>query len=310
MQLLASSALCSILLLCHFSYTVKAQNYKYPDYYCDSTANFTAGSDYQQNLNLTLASLVANASQTGYYTSSTGQTPNAVFGLVQCRGNLQKEDCQTCANNVGNEISRLCPTQKKAFMFNEDCSLQYSDQRFFSIADDAVRLYLYNPNNVTNPTLFNNLLGNLLRNLSSNAAADLSRLAFGSISYIGSNNIYAMVQCTLDITSNDCLSCLQSIISNISQTPDKEGLQIFSLSCYFRYEIYLFYQLSQARSLPAAVPPPPSPPPSSLLEPNSAPTSKGSTTNGGKCSWFSYVVRYCFKVPAKRYSLNGRCIIP
>lgn len=271
MQALALDALHLLLVSClllHFCYPSNAE-YNYS--YCNTSMNYTPGTAYQQNLKLTLTSLAVNASLTGYYTSTIGQTPNVAYGLIQCPGYVSKEDCQTCASTVATEIIQQCPNQKEASMCNENCSLQYSDRRFFSTADNVRRLCLFNLQEANDPVLFNSQLGNLLRNLSSNAAIDPSRLAVGSTSYTTFINIYGMVQCTRDLSGNDCLSCLQNISRYSPQCSDKKvGARMTALSCNIRYEIYPFPPLSM---LPLS-------PPSLLLQPNST------THDGNFCCFF------------------------
>eukprot|EP00257_Ricinus_communis_P025112 XP_025012526.1 cysteine-rich repeat secretory protein 38-like [Ricinus communis] len=247
---------------------------------CDTTTNYTSGSAFQQNLNLTLASRAANASLTGYYTTIIDQAGNAAYGLVQCRGYVSKRDCQACASTAATNIIQKCANQKKASIYNEDCSLQYSDGHFFSIADNIPRLIMWNLQNAIDPVVFNRQLGNLLRDLSSNASADSSRLAVGSTRYIDSLTMYAMVQCTKDIRADDCLSCLQEIISYIPQSTldNKVGGRIFSLSCNFRYEIYSFFVL------PSPTGSPPSP---SFLQPDLTTPTKDSSSHGGNSTEFN-----------------------
>ncbi|KAJ9176948.1 hypothetical protein P3X46_012207 [Hevea brasiliensis] len=141
---------------------------------------------------------------------------------------------------------------------------------------DIPRFYMFNLQNATDPTLFNSQLGNSLANLSPSAAADSSRLAFGSTRYMDSLSIYAMLQCTKDITGNDCLNCLQSILSYIPQLRINNKIvgRIFPLSCNFRYETYSFFQLTSPEA-----PPPPSPP---IFQLNSTTTTEHSTKKSSK----------------------------
>ncbi|KAG6767531.1 hypothetical protein POTOM_028737 [Populus tomentosa] len=94
------------------------------------------------------------------------------------------------ANAVATKLIQRCPNQKVAFVFNESCLLQYSDLPFFSTADIAIRLVFLSPQNAEDPVLFRSQLGSLLGNISSNAAADTSRLADGRTSYTSSIDIY------------------------------------------------------------------------------------------------------------------------
>ncbi|KAI5582842.1 hypothetical protein BDE02_07G112900 [Populus trichocarpa] len=178
-MMLDASFLLLVSCILHFYYLSKGQEVTY----CDNSINYTSGSAYQQNLNLTLTSLAANASLTGYYISTVGQNPNLVYGLINCPGFISNEVCKTCANSVTTKIIQLCPNQMSASVCNENCSLQYSDSQFFSTADSAIRLSVFSSQNADDPFLFRSQLGSLLGNISNNAAAATSRLAVGRTSY-------------------------------------------------------------------------------------------------------------------------------
>jgi len=276
--MLDASFLLLVSCILHFYYLSKGQEVTY----CDNSMNYTSGSAYQQNLNLTLTSLAANASLTGYYISTAGQNPNLVYGLINCPGFISNEVCKTCANSVTTKIIQLCPNQMSASVCNENCSLQYSDSQFFSTADSAIRLSVFSSQKADDPFLFRSQLGSLLGNISNNAAADTSRLAVGRTSYTSSIYINGMAQCTRNLTGSECLLCLQITISYItSLSSDSVGFRVYTLSCNIRYEIYSFFSLS---SLPPPPPPPPpstpTPPPS--VQPNSTATATNdSTSNDG-----------------------------
>lgn len=189
-MMLDAGFLLLVSCILHFYYLSKGQEVTY----CDNSMNYTSGTAYQQNLNLTLTSLAANASLTGYYISTVGlgQNPNLVYGLKNCPGFTPKEVCHDSANSVATKIIQRCPNQKVAFIFNESCLLQYPDLPFFSTADIAVKLVFLSPRNAEDPVLFRSQLGSLLGSISSSAAADTSRLADGRTSYRSSIDIYGM----------------------------------------------------------------------------------------------------------------------
>ncbi|XP_038705129.1 putative receptor-like protein kinase At4g00960 isoform X2 [Tripterygium wilfordii] len=231
---------------------------------------------YEQNLNLTLNSLAVNASKTGFYITTIGQSPDTVYGLIQCQGYISNVDCQTCAGTAADEITQLCQNKKEAFIGYITCSLHYSDSRFFSTANSIPRYALCNVQNTSNRALFDRQLGSLLKNLSNSAADSPSRYAAGGIAHTAFVDIYAMQRCTGDLGIDDCFSCLEYIISYIPQTCNGSvGGQIFSMSCSLRYEIYSF--------TPWSSPPPPaqtaSPP--SLLQPNSTPSATTNSKDDG-----------------------------
>ncbi|XP_021284759.1 cysteine-rich receptor-like protein kinase 10 [Herrania umbratica] len=240
-------------------------------FFCDGTGNDTTRSIFGQNVNTTLSSLAANASLNGFYTTTVGQDLDKVYGLVQCRGDVSKEDCQACVDTAAKEISQFCPNKTEAMIGYNNCSLRYSDWHFFSTASNSPIIPFYNTRNVTDPDLFDRQLADLFRNLSSTAANTTSKFAVGSTSYSDFSDIYGMVQCTRDLAENSCSSCLQAIIGYIPQCCNqRQGARIFTMSCNLRFELYTFFQAS---SPPTSQLLPPPPPP---IEPKSSP---GSTTN-------------------------------
>nr|XP_024923831.2 cysteine-rich receptor-like protein kinase 10 [Ziziphus jujuba var. spinosa] len=251
-----SLPLYALILLLLFSYIVEfteAQDSLLYNY-CNS-ALYTSGSVYEKNLNLTLTLLAANAYLNGFYNVSVGNSLNTVYGLAQCISNVSDTDCQNCVNKASKSIRGFCPNQKEASMGYKNCLIRYSSQRFFSTSNSNRRYSLANPNNVTDPVLWNRQLGSLLQELSSNAASAPSRFAVGSTNYKDSDNLYAMVQCTRDLAEDSCLSCLHDVIGHISEyCYGKIGCRICSLSCTLRYESY-FFLLS-------------APPPSDLTSPS------------------------------------------
>ena len=213
-------------------------------YYCNPATNYSSGSLYEKTLlNLVLPSLVASASATGFNMTTAGQDPDVVYGLIQCRPDISKGDCQTCLSTSAVEINKKCPNQREAFIHYDNCSLHYSDWRFFSSVNRAAPVVLVNTNKVSNPVLFSDQLGILFENLSSRAVSSPSLFSVGSTLYTGSITIYGMMQCTRDLTENSCLGCLQDI-SNHIPGDGSQGGQAISLSCYLRYEISPFFLLS------------------------------------------------------------------
>lgn len=267
-----------ILFSCLLCFLTKAQAQVYV--YCDAApTNYTSGSVYEKNLNLVLTSLAASASITGFNMTTAGQDPDVAYGLIQCRPDISKGDCQTCSSTSAVEISQRCPNQREAFIQYDNCSLHYSDWRFFSTVNSVPQIVLLNAHNVTNPVLFNDQLESLFENLSSHAASNPSLFAVGSILYTGSTNLYGMMQCTRDLTENNCLGCLQDIRKYIP-SDGSQGGQVISPSCSLRYEISPFFLL----------PPPPPPirvasPPPPFLGGNSTPTG----TSDGNFSSFNFI---------------------
>ena len=68
-------------------------------------------------------------------------------------------------------------------------------------------------------------------------AGELLDLAGGD-----SKKLYGMVQCTRDLSCNNCFKCLDSIIAKLpSCCSGKVGGRVGAGSCNIRYEMYPFF---------------------------------------------------------------------
>ncbi|CAN1843826.1 Cysteine-rich receptor-like protein kinase 8 [Linum perenne] len=265
--------LVAALLLLQFGCLIIAKGDD-PFVFCGTNGNYTSGSTYQQNLNLTLSSLVANVSLTGYYTTSNGEIPDAAYGLIQCRAYLSRDGCQTCVDKVVSAAIRLCPYQRKVTRFSGECSLQYADWSFFAEGETSpvMMIVTYGGGKPENQSRFSSQLVSLIQDLSLQARDDPYRLATGNISYLSFRPIFAMVECVRDLSGDDCFNCLQSLLKPIPF--DEEAAQVSAISCNARYGPTKFFRSSPLPS-PLSPPwsPPPSPPPPLLSPPSPPPRS-------------------------------------
>ncbi|CAM8958784.1 unnamed protein product [Rhodiola kirilowii] len=118
---------------------------------------------------------------------------------------------------------------------------KYTDVNFFGQIDYNLRVYMWNVNNVTDPTTFNAATKNLLSKLAEKAVKVNKLYAVGEEKLNESTKLYGLTQCTRDISSADCKTCLDNAISELPSCCDaKEGGRVLAGSCNFRYEIYPF----------------------------------------------------------------------
>lgn len=119
---------------------------------------------------------------------------------------------------------------------------------------------LYNTGNVTDATRFMDLLGKTLNDAATRASAGGSekKVAVAEASFTSLQKLYALAQCTPDLTASDCGTCLQFGIANLPQ--GKQGGRLLTPSCNVRYEFYPFYN-STVLQAPVSPPPAPSSPP-------------------------------------------------
>lgn len=259
-------------LLKFYSHTKAQLNFTFP--FCDTSTNDTIGTSYDQNLNHTLSFLVSNISLNGFTNVSVGKNQNEVYGRLQCRGDVSIQSCQACAITAATQIRTLCPYQKEASVIRENCSLEYSYQPLSSEADGIPSIQLHNTQNASDPVRFDQLVEKLLTYLISEAASSSSKLASGSTDFTNLVKINGMTQCRGDSAQNSCLSCLKSIISQISGCCGGAlGGRVISLGCNIRYETYKFIFLPISSSPSESVfPPAPSPQLSGISPTSSKPT--------------------------------------
>ena len=93
-----------------------------------------------------------------------------------------------------------------------------------------------------NSTQFNILLVNTMNELTAQAAAgDKSgkKFAVKEANFTKLENLYALAQCTPDLSSGNCSKCLKGEITKL--LVKKMGAQVLQPSCIARYETYPFY---------------------------------------------------------------------
>ncbi|KAF3450460.1 hypothetical protein FNV43_RR06543 [Rhamnella rubrinervis] len=250
-------------------------------YDCENKqGNYTINSTYQANLNRLLSSLPSNTDNNyGFYNSSYGQNSDQVYAVGLCRGDIRPDACRSCLNYSRNSITKRCPNQKDAIEWYDECLLRYSHRSIFGIMETSPYIYLVNSDNITsNVDGFNEELMNLFYKLRSEAAGgnSLRKYAAGKALFAPNfQTIYALVQCTPDLSKIECENCLGDAFSAISQCCiGKRGVQAIYPSCRIRYELNQFYDSTEDD---ISVPPPSSTP-NSTTTPTSSKGKKRNTT--------------------------------
>lgn len=248
---------CSRLVF-FFSFLILAVSIKAQNVCSNDVGNYTSNSAYKRNLNSVLSFITSNTSiDYGFYNESAGQEPGKVNAIALCRGDIATDVCRGCIQNATQEILQVCPNQKQAIIWDAECMLRYSNKTIFRVLETGPTYYMWNTNNVTDDvSLFNQALQDLLRRLRSTAASGNSQKKFATGDATASfRTIYALVQCTPDLSELQCSDCLDRAIGEIPNCcSGKIGGRVLKPSCNFRFETERFYD-------PTANSPPPSPAP-------------------------------------------------
>ncbi|KAB2007280.1 hypothetical protein ES319_D10G018100v1 [Gossypium barbadense] len=255
----STNLLLLVIVLSLLSPAIEAQQPTYLYHDCPNTTTFTVNSTYQANRNTVLSSLSSNSTRgDGFYNTTAGRSPDMVYGLFLCRGDLSTSVCQACVTFATTDISQHCPNQTTAVVWYDECLLRYSNGNIFSVVAGGPTFILRSSQNVTdNQDLFNQqvlAMMNDTANQAANTPEGAKKFATREEDVNFSSTfeaLYTLGQCTPDLISMDCNRCLRMVISSLPT--EWRGARVLNPSCNVRYETYLFYNQTGVAS-------PPSPP--------------------------------------------------
>uniref|UniRef100_A0A0E0GYZ0 Serine/threonine-protein kinase n=1 Tax=Oryza nivara TaxID=4536 RepID=A0A0E0GYZ0_ORYNI len=255
-----------------------------------SGGNYTAGSTYESNL-LRLASTLranASASPTLFASGVRGAGPDAVYGLLLCRGDMNPSDCFDCGTRVGDDVAQACNRTKDAILVYNQCYAQFSDTGDFLAATNNSGAYslLISGTNISSADVagYDRAVTELL-NATVRYAVENSTRLFATGQRVGADpafrNIYSMAQCSPDLSPAQCRSCLDGLVgqwwTGFLFPRNGEGARVAGPRCYLRSELGSgFYTgapmvLLRADGLsPASAPAPDVVPATTLVKKNSA----------------------------------------
>ncbi|KAL3624688.1 hypothetical protein CASFOL_031356 [Castilleja foliolosa] len=209
-------------------------------YNCSGTGGlYVADSNYSQSLTYLVDDLCANAPKNnGFrYASWAEDENNRAYGLANCRGDVSNEDCEACLVNATiSANTNSCPYSKGAIIWRDYCQLKYSDVDFRGEIDED---YVYSMANEEHSIGLNDdvIVRSILSNISSHI--DVNTLFDNGSADVGGGMIlYGMVQCTGDLSKDNCTKCLEDATKYIDAT--RVGARLLFGSCNVRYETYQF----------------------------------------------------------------------
>ncbi|KAL4585478.1 hypothetical protein LXL04_010099 [Taraxacum kok-saghyz] len=250
-----------------FMYLINTITLAQPDfiyYDCQNAANYTKNSTYQRNLETSLSALPNTNSGFGFYNFSTGNGNDRVNSMALCRGDVDSNSCRSCLSDSIVKLPQICPVQREAIGYYDNCLLQYSDNIISGYNQQGTNENLVNPQNATDRDRFTRSLMSLLNELGREAAAGgpLRKFATGNTSGPDFTTIYGLAQCTPDLSEQECSDCLDDSVNQfaILYRGENGGRSLLPV-CNFRYEIFRFFNGS------TMVIPSPPPPPISLVSP-------------------------------------------
>ncbi|KAF8017699.1 hypothetical protein BT93_H2787 [Corymbia citriodora subsp. variegata] len=264
-----SSTLYFLILL-----TVLIRTYPSHAQFCyNATGNFTSNSAYAKNRDAVLSSLASNvAAHDGFYATTIVEDPNTIYAITFCRGDSSPDTCASCVKSAVEDLVVKCPNQKAAFSWGTGeppCIIRYSDTPIYGILQTYPTIRHYNVGNIT---INSEIWWDLALGLVNQAADGSSKLKFatGQVNLKDNRTIYSMLQCSPDLSPDECRRCFYNAIdAYVKCCREKPGVTAYKPSCIFRWDLYPFLELNPS-------------PPSSSSPPASAPSAPGGNISKGK----------------------------
>ncbi|XP_022723497.1 putative receptor-like protein kinase At4g00960 isoform X2 [Durio zibethinus] len=141
------------------------------------------------------------------------------------------------------------------------CLVRYADRSFFGILELDPADAGYNTGDIKyNLTQFDPVWESLMDSVVRKASMGSSKLKYatGEADFTAFQKIYALMQCTPDLSQKNCDSCLRESVSYYERCcHGKQGGYVKLPSCWFRWDLYRFYTSNAATTAPSLSPPPP-----------------------------------------------------
>ncbi|KAG5413729.1 hypothetical protein IGI04_001296 [Brassica rapa subsp. trilocularis] len=210
---------------------------------------FTPNGPYDLNRRLMLSYLPSNVTaNNGFYTTSTGQDPNRVYGLGMCAPGSNTRSCSDCIISSSARLLRNCTNQMEGIDWRMDrtlCLVRYSNRSFYgSLGMEILRsenyTRIFQDDMMTDlDSEWEALMIGLIDQASTLYYAAGTQKLESSISHV-----YGAVQCSRDLSLENCTYCLQQdVIEYRSCCHGRQGGIISRPSCFIRWEVYPFLAL-------------------------------------------------------------------
>lgn len=204
--------------------------------------NFTSNTSYSLSLNRLISSLPdLTPTNNGFYNFSVDGEVNAI---ALCRGDVKPDqDCTGCISDAAKQLVQSCPNIIEAYIWLEKCMFRYTNRTILGQMEPVPFDYTSSNVSVSDKEGFSKGLGELLESLGAKIEASETRELKFAAGVKGT--IYALAQCTPDVSISDCRICLSQIFAGVPTCCDgKTGGWWMNPSCYFRFEDYPFFDLS------------------------------------------------------------------
>lgn len=229
---------------------------------------FKPNSAYDLNRRQILSSLASNVtSHNGFFNSSIGETPNRVFIIGMCIPGAKPHTCSNCIKAASDALLKSCPNQTEAYTWPDSCMVRYSSVSFSGSYDIGPSSQVLNKTGDinSNVTVFDRIGEDLMDRTISEAPSRTHGHKYYAADVASLNTsltMYAMMQCTPELSPGFCGYCLRANLDNYKLCcRHTQGGSIIRPSCFIRWDLHpftgAFENFTSSPPLPKALPQPP-----------------------------------------------------
>ncbi|XP_004491668.1 uncharacterized protein [Cicer arietinum] len=168
-----------------------------------------------------------------------------VYDHFMCRGDLPPHLCGQCVKNATDRLSSnsKCRSSLEGIIWYSHCLLRYSDQYFYKMETSPMYSDINISTSNSEQNSFTNILSNQLSQLAKDTGNSVERYSAKSVKLNDVQTLYTLEQCTQDLSSDDCILCLNDVIGTTIPWSllGSVGGRVLYPSCNLRFELFRFY---------------------------------------------------------------------
>ncbi|XP_041015447.1 plasmodesmata-located protein 6 [Juglans microcarpa x Juglans regia] len=198
-----------------------------------SQLKYTPGSPYENSANSILTSLVNSAMFTTYnnFTTTGSTQQDTVYGLFQCRGDLQDSDCARCVARSVSQLGTLCVNSCGGALQLEGCYVKYDNTTFLGVEDKTVIVKKCGAPTIGYDSDALTRRDAVLAYLGTGDGG-----AYKTFRSSTSGDLQGVAQCVGDLSAGECQDCLTDAIGRLkTECGTAAWGDMFLAKCYVRY---------------------------------------------------------------------------
>ncbi|KAF8037047.1 hypothetical protein BT93_B0077 [Corymbia citriodora subsp. variegata] len=214
--------------------------------YCDNRTEFDA--NFVPNFDAVLREISESVTDQHWGNYFITSPPPAIYGLVQCHGDLIDADCSLCFAESHDRIN-LCITFGRLYL--DGCFLRVDGYDFFNETIDPTHDMLECSSNSTVPAEraaeFSNRVDRVLKNVLASTVLNKGFAVAGEDGAGGVTGVYALAQCWSTLDDSSCRVCLENATLKARSCAPREEARAMNAGCFLRYSTTKFYNVPVSR---------------------------------------------------------------